>query len=138
MDLETKYADFAAEKAIELIGIDSPSGFTEKAAEWVRNEFEALGFAARMTEKGGVIADLGGSGEGLFFPGEIRVGVEMLPHIRGEYVLRRGEVSRLYKGGNRIESGQGGVHAGGKELSVAQSCGFHFMHSFYIHNRKNC
>lgn len=57
MELERKYADFAAEKAIELIGIDSPSGFTEKAAEWVRNEFEALGFAARMTEKGGVIAD---------------------------------------------------------------------------------
>ena len=49
MELERKYADFAAEKAIELIGIDSPSGFTEKAAEWVRNEFEALGFAARMT-----------------------------------------------------------------------------------------
>lgn len=51
MELERKYADFAAEKAIELIGIDSPSGFTEKAAEWVKNEFEALGFAARMTEK---------------------------------------------------------------------------------------
>ena len=65
MELERKYAEFAAEKAIELIGIDSPSGFTEKAAKWVKNEFEALGFAAHMTEKGGVIADLGGNGEGL-------------------------------------------------------------------------
>ena len=35
MELERKYAEFAAEKAIELIGIDSPSGFTEKAAKWV-------------------------------------------------------------------------------------------------------
>ena len=59
MELERKYADFAAEKAIELIGIDSPSGFTGKAAEWVRNEFEALGFAARMTEKGGFVGRLG-------------------------------------------------------------------------------
>ena len=35
MELERKYAEYAAEQAIELLNIDSPSGFTKKAATWV-------------------------------------------------------------------------------------------------------
>ena len=35
MELERQYVDYAAEKAIELLNIDSPSGFTKKAAAWV-------------------------------------------------------------------------------------------------------
>lgn len=31
--MDQKYADYAVEKAVELLGIDSPTGFTEKAAE---------------------------------------------------------------------------------------------------------
>ena len=54
------YANDAWERAAELLAIDSPSGFTEKAALWVRNAFEALGFPAKITTKGGVLADLGG------------------------------------------------------------------------------
>ena len=54
------YANDAWERAAELLAIDSPSGFTEKAALWVRNAFEALGFPAKITVKGGVLTDLGG------------------------------------------------------------------------------
>lgn len=54
------YANYAWERAEELLAIDSPSGFTEKAALWVKNAFEALGFPAKITTKGGVLADLGG------------------------------------------------------------------------------
>ena len=54
------YADFAWKQAAELLSIDSPSGFTAKAARWVRDAFENLGFAAHITAKGGVIVDLGG------------------------------------------------------------------------------
>ena len=54
------YADYAWERAAELLAIDSPSGFTEKAALWVKNAFEALGFPAKITVKGGVLTDLGG------------------------------------------------------------------------------
>lgn len=57
---DKKYADYAWEKTSELLSIDSPSGYTEKAAEWVKNEFAALGFDAKLTEKGGVLVDLGG------------------------------------------------------------------------------
>ena len=58
--LERTYADYAWEKTSQLLAIDSPSGFTDQAAHWVKNAFEALGFAVKITAKGGVLADLGG------------------------------------------------------------------------------
>ena len=61
--MEQLYAEYAATKACELLAIDSPSGYTEKAAAWVKAAFEALGFAAGITAKGGVLADLGGADE---------------------------------------------------------------------------
>ncbi len=56
-----QYTTYALEKAVELLAIDSPTGFTKAAAEWVRAEFEALGFSAQFTNKGGVLIDLGGA-----------------------------------------------------------------------------
>lgn len=55
-----KYADFATEKAKEILAIDSPTGYTENAAEFVKNEFTALGCNAFITEKGGVAVEIGG------------------------------------------------------------------------------
>ncbi len=61
--IDMKYADFAWEQTEKLLAIDSPSGYTAKAAAWVKDAFEALGFAARITTKGGVLIDLGGKDE---------------------------------------------------------------------------
>lgn len=61
MMLDRKYADFAWEQAAALLAVDSPTGFTGGAAKWVKAAFEALGFSAKITAKGGVLADLGGS-----------------------------------------------------------------------------
>ena len=61
--IEKIYADFAWEQAAALLAIDSPSGFTHKAAAWGKEAFENLGFNAFITTKGGVIADLGGKNE---------------------------------------------------------------------------
>ncbi len=58
--IDRKYADFAWDQAAALLGIDSPSGFTANAARWVKNTFESLGCPAKITTKGGVLADLGG------------------------------------------------------------------------------
>ena len=54
------YADYAWERAAELLAIDSPTGFTKNAAVWVQRAFSDLGYDARITNKGGVIVDLGG------------------------------------------------------------------------------
>ncbi len=58
--IERNYADYAWDMTAGLLAIDSPSGYTEKAATWVRNAFENLGFYAKVTTKGGVLIDLGG------------------------------------------------------------------------------
>ena len=55
-----EYAKYATEKAKELLSIDSPTGFTDRAADWVQNAFTALGFSAHRTVKGGVLVDFGG------------------------------------------------------------------------------
>ena len=61
--LDRSYADFSWEQAAALLAIDSPSGFTDKAAVWVKEAFEKLGFDAKITVKGGVLIDLGGKKE---------------------------------------------------------------------------
>ena len=58
--IEKIYADYAWEQAAAVLAIDSPSGYTDKAARWVKETFEKLGFEARITTKGGVLVDLGG------------------------------------------------------------------------------
>ena len=58
--MEMKYADYAWEQTTALLAIDSPSGYTGKAAAWVKDAFANLGFDAHITTKGGVIIDLGG------------------------------------------------------------------------------
>ena len=58
--METSYRDFAVQQAAALLGIDSPTGYTEKAAQWVLEAFQALGFEAHLTRKGGVLICLGG------------------------------------------------------------------------------
>ena len=57
------YADFSWARTVELLSIDSPSGFTDQAASWVKKAFEILGFDAQLTRKGGVLVDLGGEDE---------------------------------------------------------------------------
>ena len=52
--LDRKYADLAANKAIELLNIDSPSGFTEKIADKVIEEFSKLGYVCEKSNKGNV------------------------------------------------------------------------------------
>ncbi len=58
-----KYAEFAAKKAAELLAIDSPTGYTAAAAEFVKKEFEAIGCKSFITKKGGVAVEIGGKDE---------------------------------------------------------------------------
>jgi len=61
--IEKRYAEYAWEQTETLLAIDSPSGYTAKAAAWVKEAFEKLNFTAYLTAKGGVLVDLGGEDE---------------------------------------------------------------------------
>ena len=88
--IEKLYADYAWEQTAALLAIDSPSGFTAKAAQWVRDEFAALGFDAKITTKGGVLIDLGGAdvNDGLFLEAHADTLGCMVAEVKGNGRLR--------------------------------------------------
>ena len=102
MSLE-KYTEFAVEKTMSLLAIDSPTGYTKEAAAWVKNEFEALGFSADMTKKGGVLIDLGGEDkeDALFLEAHTDTLGGMVAEVKGNGRLR---ITPL--GGMRAENGE--------------------------------
>ena len=59
--IEREYAEYAWHMTETLLSIDSPSGYTGRAALWVKDAFAKLGFDAEITQKGGVLVDLGGA-----------------------------------------------------------------------------
>ena len=61
--INLNYADFSWEQSASLLAIDSPTGFTHNAAQWVKGAFEALGYAPVITGKGGVLVEIGGKDE---------------------------------------------------------------------------
>ena len=101
--LDQLYAEFAWEKTAELLAIDSPSGFTGKAAAWVKEAFEALGFPAHITTKGGVIADLGGanSEDGLLLEAHADTLGGMVAQIKGN-----GRLKLTALGGMKADNGE--------------------------------
>lgn len=58
-----KYMNYLLEKLDEIMKIDSPSGYTKDAIDYIQNELTSLGYDSKKTIKGGLIADLGGSDE---------------------------------------------------------------------------
>ena len=88
--LDRNYADYAWEQAAALLAIDSPTGFTDKAARWVADAFSALGFPARITAKGGVLVDLGGkdNDDGLLLAAHTDTLGGMVAEIKGSGRLR--------------------------------------------------
>ena len=85
---DRKYADFAWEQAETLLNIDSPTGYTGKAAAWVKEAFEKMGYRAELTTKGGVLVDLGGTGDGLLLAAHADTLGGMVAEIKGNGALR--------------------------------------------------
>lgn len=57
--------DYCLSELKALLAIDSPSGFTDKAADHLMQALESLGYRPEKTRKGGVLCCLGGEGDGL-------------------------------------------------------------------------
>ena len=88
--INRNYADFSWEQAAELLAIDSPTGFTANAAQWVKGAFEALGYSAVITTKGGVLVDLGGknNADGLLLAAHADTLGCMVAEVKGNGRLR--------------------------------------------------
>lgn len=54
------YVDYILEETKKILSIDSPTGYTDRVADYVMEEYERLGYCPVKTEKGGLLIDLGG------------------------------------------------------------------------------
>ena len=88
--MERIYAEYAWAETEALLAIDSPTGYTHRAARWVKEAFEKLGFAAQLTTKGGVLIDLGGKNtqDGLLLAAHADTLGGMVAQIKGNGRLR--------------------------------------------------
>lgn len=55
---DKKYVDYIVDQTVKVLAIDSPTGYTGEAAEYVCNAYRELGYAPEITVKGGVLVDL--------------------------------------------------------------------------------
>ena len=85
-----EYAKYATEKAKELLSIDSPTGFTDRAADWVQNAFTDLGLKPAGRSKAASSVDFGG-----------REGAGR-PHPDGPYRYPRRDGPREVKANGRL------------------------------------
>lgn len=101
--MDANYTEFAVQKAVQLLAIDSPTGYTDGAAEWVLDAFRSLGFSAEKTKKGGVLVDLGGTDaeDGLLLEAHTDTLGAMVAEIKGNGRLRCTNL-----GGMRAENGE--------------------------------
>lgn len=84
------YAELAWDMTEQLLAIDSPSGYTQQAAQWVAEAFCAIGCGVRLTAKGGVLADLGGpdNDDGLLLEAHVDTLGAMVSQIMGNGRLK--------------------------------------------------
>ena len=101
--IDFSYADYAWQQAAALLAIDSPAGFTAKAAAWVQEAFGTLGFPAKITQKGGVLIDLGGldTSDALLLEAHTDTLGGMVSRIKGDGRLQLTKI-----GGMRAENGE--------------------------------
>lgn len=82
--------NYILEQTQKILAIDSPTGYTQEAAEYVLAEYERMGYHPVMTVKGGVLVDLGGkdSENGLLMEAHVDTLGAMVAEIKGNGRLK--------------------------------------------------
>ena len=135
-----EYADFSWQQTEQLLSIDSPTGYTDYAALWLKSSFEMLGFPASITTKGGILVDLGGEdvNDGLLLAAHSDTLGGMVAQVKGNGALRisplggmnannaEAENVRVYTRGGKVLEGtfqlcNASVHVNGDYNSAKRS-----------------
>lgn len=80
--------EYIIEQLKSVMAIDSPTGFTRKAAEYTMNELRTLGYQPQMTKKGCVLCCLGGEGDAVAFSAHLDTLGAMVAEVKGNGRLR--------------------------------------------------
>lgn len=113
---DTMDTTYCIEQLKALCAIDSPSGFTDRAADYLLEELSRLGYAPEKTRKGGVRVCLGGEGS---------------PLLLMAHVDTLGAVVQTIKGNGRLVlSPVGGLRA---ENCEAENCRIYTRFDGHLH-----
>lgn len=111
-----KYVDYAVEQIINLCNTPSPSGFTKKVESYLIEELNKMGYEPYSTNKGSVVVDLGGEGNGLLLAAHVDTLGAMVRAIKSNGRLRITKVGSYPE--NYIETENCTIHTRtGKEYS---------------------
>lgn len=100
--MESKYAGLALDYTKALLSIDSPTGMTAEAEEYVIKTLMAMGYEPVHTKKGGVICCLGGQGEGLLLSSHLDTLGAMVESINPSGTLKATRIGGL--NANNVET----------------------------------
>ncbi len=78
----------ALEYMQKLLAIPSPTGFTEKAASYLMETLQSMGFHPVQQRKGGVLCELGGEGRGILLSAHVDTLGAMVRSIKGNGRIR--------------------------------------------------
>ena len=83
-----KFYDYAVEQIVSLCKIPSPTGYTKKVINYLKKEFDNLGFEYEITNKGAFVSDLGGEGDPLVLAAHIDTLGAMVRSIKSNGKIR--------------------------------------------------
>lgn len=82
------YTKYCVDRIVELCKVPSPSGFTAKVRDHLVAELQSLGFTPEVTNKGSVLACLGGRGNHLVLAAHVDTLGAMVRSIKGNGRIR--------------------------------------------------
>lgn len=63
--MKEQLREYMLQQLQALVGIDSTTGFCYAVEAYIKKQFEEMGYAVKTFNRGGLLIDLGGSGEGI-------------------------------------------------------------------------
>lgn len=103
-----KYMDYILKQLETLLAIDSPTGYTRQVSEYLMAEYARLGYSPRLTNKGGVLTDLGGSGNAVMVMAHVDTLGAMVAEVKDNGRLRLTSLGGL--NANNVETENCTVH----------------------------
>ena len=97
-----KYMDYLLEQLEKLLSIDSPSGFTKTVTDYLFEEYSRLGYSPVMTKKGGVLVEIGGTGNAVLTMAHVDTLGAIVAEVKGNGRLRVSRVGGL--NANNVET----------------------------------
>lgn len=89
------YATYILEQLQAILAIDSPSGYTGQVIAYLEKEYQRLGYEPEITEKGGLLVNLGGEGNPLLLSTHVDTLGAMVAQVKDNGRIRMTPIGGL-------------------------------------------